>query len=332
VYALEFGGEDDGFAALEARAVAAEVCLVGPGLAVATGLALDRVCGLAYTRVASALVGRTDADPVAARSLVAAAPLDVAGTVAVRARDVRGTAGVSTGEAEAEVGAALVERGLSVDLDDPDHVLRVAFAGDDCLVGWERARSVREFGRRRPSDRPFDQPGGMDPLDARALANVAGARPGRRVLDPMCGAGGLLIEAAAVGASVVGADAQPRMARGARTNLRASAPVPGLGTGAESRDAALLVADATTLPLRDGAVDAVLFDAPYGRQSKVVGDADGLVRGALAEARRVARLPRAVVVADRPLRAGATDAGWTVETVHERRVHRSLTRHVHVLS
>ncbi len=332
MYALEFGGEDDGFAALEARAVAAEVSVVGPGLAVATGLALDRVCGLAYTRVASALVGRTDADTAAARALVAAAPLDVAGTVAVRARDVRGTAGVSTGEAETEIGAALVGRGLTVDLDDPDHVLRVAFAGDGCLVGWERARSVREFGRRRPSDRPFDQPGGMDPLDARALANVAGARPGRRVLDPMCGAGGLLIEAAAVGAGVVGADAQPRMARGARTNLRASAPVPGLGPGAETGDDALLVADATALPLRDGAVDAVLFDAPYGRQSKVVGDPDGLIRGALAEARRVARLPRAVVVADRPLRAVATDAGWTIETVHERRVHRSLTRHVHVLS
>ena len=325
MYALEFGGEDDEFAALEARSAAAEVRVVGPGLAVAAGLDLDRVRGLAYTRVASALVGRTDADPAAARALVAAAPFDAAGTVAVRARDVRGTAGVSTGEAENGIGAALVERGLTVDLDDPDHVLRVAFAGDGCLVGWERARSVREFGRRRPSDRPFDRPGGMDPLDARALANVAGARPGRRVLDPMCGAGGLLIEAAAVGAGVLGADVQPRMARGARTNLRASPD------GADA-DAAVLVADATALPLRDGAADAALFDAPYGRQSKVVGEPDGLVRGALAEASRIVALPRAVVVCDRPLGGIATDAGWTVETVHERRVHRSLTRHVHVLS
>jgi tRNA (guanine10-N2)-dimethyltransferase len=74
----------------------------------------------------------------------------------------------------------------------------------------------------------------------------------------------------------------------------------------------------------------VAFDAPYGRKSKVVGDRDGLVRGALAEARRVA--PRAVVVADRDVTDGARAAGWRVVARHERRVHRSLVRHVHVLT
>ncbi|MFB6157525.1 MAG: methyltransferase domain-containing protein [Haloferacaceae archaeon] len=323
MHGLEFGGEDDAFAALEAGSVAADVTVLAPGLATATGLRVDRVRDLAYTRVAVDLLGRTDADVDAARALVAAAPLDREGTVAVRVRDARGSAGVSTAEAERALGAALVERGFSVDLDDPDHVLRAAFGGDVCLVGWQVAESVRDYGDRRPTDRPFFQPGGMDPLDARALVNVAGAGPGRRVLDPMCGTGGLLVEAGLVGAAVVGADAQRKMVRGARENVRAFVDADGGPVGDFMR------ADATALPLRADAVDAAVFDAPYGRQSKVVGDLAALVAGALAEARRIA--PRAVVVGDRDWREAATAAGWRVGAVHERRVHRSLTRHVHVL-
>ena len=72
------------------------------------------------------------------------------------------------------------------------------------------------------------------------------------------------------------------------------------------------------------------FDAPYGRQSKIARhELADLVAGALAEAARVA--PRAVVIADRDWRGPARDAGWTVDAGFERRVHRSLTRHVLVL-
>jgi tRNA (guanine10-N2)-dimethyltransferase len=73
----------------------------------------------------------------------------------------------------------------------------------------------------------------------------------------------------------------------------------------------------------------VVFDAPYGRQSKVVGDLEPLVAGALSEARRLA--DRAVVVADREWTDAAREAGWRVTGTFERRVHRSLTRYVLVL-
>jgi N2-methylguanosine tRNA methyltransferase (EC 2.1.1.-) len=77
--------------------------------------------------------------------------------------------------------------------------------------------------------------------------------------------------------------------------------------------------------------DAVVFDAPYGRQSKIARhELDDLVGGALQEARRIA--PQAVVVADRSWDEAAQEAGWTVERRFERRVHGSLVRHVHVLS
>jgi tRNA (guanine10-N2)-dimethyltransferase len=330
VYLLELAGEDDVFAAREAAAVATDVTRLAPGLATARGVD-SRVRGLAFTHRASEYVGRTDPAVESARALLSAASVERSGTVAVRARDVRGLAGVDTQAAERELGSVLVDRGFTVDLNDPDHELRAVFSGDVCALGWLAVESVRDFGDRRPTDRPFFQPGSMDPLLARALANVAGAGPDATILDPMCGTGGGLIEAGLVGADVLGVDAQSKMVRGAAENLghfltadRSPAGLPDAG------DWHTLRGDATALPLPDDAVDGVVFDAPYGRQSKIANQPlTDLVAGALAEARRVA--PRAVVVADRSWDDAARDAGWRVTDRFERRVHRSLTRHVLVL-
>jgi tRNA (guanine10-N2)-dimethyltransferase len=396
VYCLELGGEDDAFARREAATAAADVEALAWGLATASAIAPDRVRGLAFTKRATDLLGTTDASIASARTLLETAALDGPDasrnggeTVAVRARDVRGATGVSTGDAERALGQVLVDRGFTVDLDDPDRVLRVAFAAnadaehdddgdaadegeldaadgdasgtaepddpdadddDVCAIGWETAASVRDFGDRRPTDRPFFQPGSMDPLLARAVANLAGARPGRTILDPMCGTGGVLVEAGLLGADVLGVDAQAKMAAGARENLTASLDdIDGSDGGDGSDDGsdggsdsdgvdglpepgrwATMRGDATRLPIRDGAVDGVAFDAPYGRQSKIeTHDLGDLVAGALAESRRVA--DRCVLVADRDWQAAARDAGWTVESAFERRVHASLDRYVLVL-
>ncbi len=323
VYCLELAGEDDAFAVAEARAVAPDADVIAPGLALAPALDAGRARRLAYTHRASEVVGRTDADPESARALLDAAAIDREGSVAVRARDVRTTTGVDTQAVERALGGVLVERGFEVDLDHPDHELRALFSDDACILGWLAVESERGYGDRRPTDRPFFQPGSMDPLLARALVNLAGARPGAILLDPMCGTGGVLMEAGLVGATPVGVDAQAKMVRGARENLRAYLGPPfHLARG-----------DATRLPVRPGRVDAVVFDAPYGRQSKIEGETlDSLVAGALREARRVVRDGgRAVVVGDRSWAAAARDADWTVESEFEHRVHRSLTRYVVML-
>ncbi|WP_247003330.1 TIGR01177 family methyltransferase [Halosolutus gelatinilyticus] len=367
MYFLELGGEDDAFAAAEAEHAATGVRRIAPGLAAANAIDPARIRGLAYAHRASELVGRTDADIDGARALLEAAPIDREGTVAVRATDVHGATGVSASRAERELGQVLVDRGFAVDLDDPDHVLRAAFSegrldesgtkatastdaetgdllapidGDDpigervsvCALGWLAAESVRDFGARAPTDKPFFQPGSMDPLLARAIANVAGARPGAAILDPMCGTGGVLVEAGLVGADVLGTDAQTKMVRGASENLRHyldrddASPI-----GVDRGFWRVARGDATRLPIADDAIDGVVFDAPYGRQSKIeTHRLEDLVSGALSEARRVA--DRAVVVADRSWAAEARAAGWELESAFERRVHRSLTRYVLVLS
>jgi len=339
VFVLELGGDDDAFAAAEARAAAPDAEVAAPGVATASGLDADRLRRLAYTHRAGEHVATTDAAIPAAADALRAAPLDRSGAVAVRARDVRKTTGVDTQRAERELGGVLVDAGFDVDLDDPDHELRALFsaapraaenasgerseprATGSCFLAWLAAESVRDYGDRKPTDRPFFQPGSMDPLLARAVCNLAGVEPGDRVLDPMCGTGGVLVEAGLLGARPVGTDAQSKMVAGARQNL---------DHFLESFDVAR--ADATSLPLRENAVAAAVFDAPYGRQSKVAThDLADLVGGALREARRVVADGRCVLVADRDWRDEAAAAGWTVESRFERRVHRSLVRHVLVL-
>ncbi|WP_336024032.1 methyltransferase domain-containing protein [Halobellus salinisoli] len=326
MYFLELAGEadDEAFAASEAeRAAASAVERVAPGLATARGVRIDRAPTLAYTRYVSELLGRAEGTVADAVAVLTAASIERTGSVAVRARNVRATADVSTSEAERELGGVLVDRGFDVDLDDPDHELRVCFADEVCLLGWAVAERDAAFGSRAPTDRPFFQPGSMAPMDARAYVNLAAGRslPEATVLDPMCGTGGLLIEAGLVGARAVGSDAQSKMAHGAAENLEHYLH--------RSRWD-VVRGDATELPLTDDAVDAVVFDAPYGRQSKIAGhELADLVGGALSEAARVAK--RCVLVADRSWEAEARETGWTVDARFERRVHRSLVRHVHVL-
>ncbi|WP_049898964.1 methyltransferase domain-containing protein [Halococcus agarilyticus] len=323
MYAFELGGEHDAFAAREAASAATDVEVVAPGIALAHGVDRDRVRTLAYTHRTSRVVGRTNATVTDAVACLDDATLDVAGTVAVRARDVRRTTGIDTPTAERRLGGVLTDRGFAVDLDDSDHELRALFADGTCVLGWLDMESVRDFGPRKPTKKPFFKPGSMDPLLARALVNIAGAGSESLLVDPMCGTGGMLVEAGLVGADVVGLDAQATMARGAAQNLTHYLDEEG------SPGFATAQADATRLPLRDDAADAVVFDAPYGRQSRIEGELDGVVTGALGEARRIAE--RAVVVGDRPWTTAAREAGWNVETTFERRVHRSLVRHIAVL-
>lgn len=325
VYVLELAGDHDPLAVLEARSAATEPEVIAPGLAGSAEITEDRVRHLAFTHRVNEVLAHGTGDLEAATAALRARNFSPAGPVAVRARNVRGTAEIDTQAAERQLGDVLVDAGWEIDLDQPTCELRACFAADTWVLGWLVAESVRDYGDRRPTDRPFFHPGAMDPLLARAVANVAiGAQqPGETaVLDPMCGTGGILAEAGLVGATVLASDADRRMVRGTRRNLAAAL---------SETQYAVLRADAGRLPVTDDALDAVVFDAPYGRQSKVTGtDGESLVGGALAEAKRVA--DRGVVVTDWPLESLAEDVGWTVKHQIHRSVHRSLTRYVHVLN
>ncbi|MFX1482383.1 MAG: TRM11 family SAM-dependent methyltransferase [Promethearchaeota archaeon] len=73
----------------------------------------------------------------------------------------------------------------------------------------------------RDESRPFISAEiSTSPKICRTLLNLAGARPGDTVLDPFCGTGTLLMEAAILGMRCIGIDIDGDQVRGSRSNLK----------------------------------------------------------------------------------------------------------------
>ena len=122
-------------------------------------------------------------------------------------------------------------------------------------------------------------------------------------------------------ARVLGIDVQESMVRGADMNLRSHGFEYQLASG-----------DACNLPLKDGSIDAVVTDPPYGRSAVVMAESvESLYKNALLEIYRVMKAGgRAVVLSDFEL-PWADEVGFVVTGLYKNRVHRSLTRYIMVL-
>ncbi|GII30249.1 methyltransferase domain-containing protein [Planotetraspora mira] len=162
-------------------------------------------------------------------------------------------------DVEDAVGQALARR-LGVDY----HSRRAGTAPPAGYGGWRvtldgtRATLMLRVADRPLHRRPYKRcsvPGTLHPPLAAAMARMAGIRPGDTVLDPCCGAGTLLIEAARQQpqARLYGVDLDVRALSAAEENT-AGLPV------------ALGRADAGRLPFADGGVHCVLSNPPWGGQ------------------------------------------------------------------
>ncbi len=209
----------------------------------------------------------------------------------------------------------------SVDLRNPKTLVYVLpAAGRYHVLAPALPFSPERFKSRDVKNRPFHHPTSMNAREARLLVNVSGVLPGETLLDPFAGAGGILIEAAAVGAHPIGVDAVDEMIAGAQENLEH------FGLSAE-----LIHGDARSLPLPDDSVDAIVTDLPYGRSSKVVGQLRSLYSQSFREMFRVLRRGRrAVVVCNRDVSGLLSAAGFLVIRSFRWYVHSGLTRRVFV--
>lgn len=238
-----------------------------------------------------------------------------------RVRENRIVPGLRAREAERRVGEALAASG-TVDLDHPEVEFRVLVAAR-CVLG----RVVHTVDRRvleasRGSRRPFDRPVSLHPKFARALVNLSRVPRGGRLLDPFCGTGGILIEAARVGARPHGSDLSETMVEGARKNLAHF-----------DLDAELRVQDVADVRAWPGVVDGIATDAPYGRSTSTRGESiRNLVARALEAFSEILRPggTAAVVVPRRDL-VDPAPPGFELEETFAVRVHRTLTRHFAVL-
>lgn len=159
--------------------------------------------------------------------------------------------------AERELGSIIAER-CPIDLENPETEVRVVEYSGGYLLGMLVAVVDRRgIDSRQAKHRTYFSPISLSPRYARALLNLCGVSDDKRVLDPFCGTGGILIEAALLGGSIVGSDIDPEMVAGTEANLRQALP------GGKWELRCMDVGRIGEL----GSFDAVVTDPPYGRSS-----------------------------------------------------------------
>ena len=180
-------------------------------------------------------------------------------TFAVRIKHVKSHAREVDGMAlERKLGEIILgmAENVKVNLQKPQKTF-VGILTDDKLVFGLKMADVppKSFMERRPKKKPFFHPSAMPPKLARCMVNLAKPKPGDLILDPFCGTGSILIEAALIGCRILGMDIQKRMAHGSLKNFKHFGIEP----------EGVIVADAKNPPVQK--VDCVVADPPYGKSA-----------------------------------------------------------------
>jgi tRNA (guanine10-N2)-dimethyltransferase len=220
-------------------------------------------------------------------------------------------------ELEGALGADFGRTGR-VDLEAPSIDFRL-LVGEEFLLGRVMHRVDRaRLEATKVARRSFSLPISLHPKFARALVNLSRVPMAGKVLDPFCGTGGILWEAAAIGLRPVGFDSDRAMVVGCRRSARDARVEVGLA-----------VADAGRSPVRGGTVHGIATDPPYGRAASTRGEPiDRLYARAFGAMRDIlpSRAKVAMVLPSEALIRTAEDHFERIEA-HALRVHRSLVRH-----
>ena len=226
---------------------------------------------------------------------------------------------------ERQLGKLILERTQStnVNLRKPDKSFYGILTNYKLVFGLRLAEiQPKPFVERRPRKKPFFHPSAMNAKLARCMVNLAQARTGDLVLDPFCGTGTTVMEAALIGCRPIGADVQRRMISGAERNLRH------FGLNAE----ALIMADARVLPFIG--VDCVVTDPPYGKSATTLkSNTKAIVEGVLKSAHAMLKKGQRICIASpKTLHIASLGKvlGYRHVESHFAYVHRTLTREVAV--
>jgi len=143
-----------------------------------------------------------------------------------------------------------------VNLDTPDLLIEVFIDKDIATVTRLLYQNFETFEDRKAHLMPVLHPTTMHPKMARALINILNPKPHDKVIDPFCGACGILTEAGLLGVKFVGYDIDGQILKDAKKNLEFC--------DVNFKHYTLVKKDATTL--KD--LKNVVTDLPYGKSSK----------------------------------------------------------------
>jgi tRNA (guanine10-N2)-dimethyltransferase len=151
-----------------------------------------------------------------------------------------------------------------VDLKHPKEVFKAIISRNGLWFGLHIADSPRKAVRKRTArDRPFFHPSSMNPILQRTLINLTAIKEGEWLLDPFCGTGGSLIEAALLGFKSVGIEIDRRIIWGASRNLKSDLSSFPLTY--------LIMGDAKHLGFNRRVFSGVVTDPPYGTAASTKG-------------------------------------------------------------
>jgi len=245
---------------------------------------------------------------------------------AVRIRRVREYAKeVGTMALEGKLGKHILQNTVKtkVNLKAPDKTFIGILTSEKLVFGVKLAEiAAKPFVERRPRKKPFFHPSAMPSKLARCMVNLAHAKAGELVLDPFCGTGSVMIEAAFIGCRVLGFDVQRRMTQGCLKNLKHFRIEP----------EGVVMVDARQPPVTK--VDCLVTDPPYGRSAttmklttkRIVEEVLFSAGALLREGQRICiASPKTLNIA----RIGA-ELGYKHLESHFAYVHRTLTREIAV--
>ncbi len=225
------------------------------------------------------------------------------------------------------VGAMIQKENPSkrVDLENPEEKFIVILSKFGFWLGKLFSSSLRNDVRKRTSHkRPFFHPSSMNPILQRTMINLSGVKSGEWLLDPFCGTGGGLLEAARLSINSVGVEIDRRMIWGSRRNL---------ASDYETREKTYLVfGDATKLSFKKRSFSAIVTDPPYGTAASTQGiDLSELLLDFIKEVSLIVK-PQSRIVFAIPSEINIEDQAKQILKARYRifyhYVHRSLTRKI----
>lgn len=206
-----------------------------------------------------------------------------------------------------------------VDLKFAQTKIEIIVTDEKVYVGRVVCVPKSDFSRRRSHLRPGKHPTSLNPKIARACVNVSGIKTGSVVVDPFCGAGGLLIEAGLMRFNTRGYDINDDMLRKCKQNLEYY----------QIKRFKLENRDARNISEQ---IDYVITDLPYGRNSQTTDHLDKLYLEFLRNLQGVLR-DKAVVIfpnfVDHKKIINKTD--FNVEKEFSVYIHKSLSRNIVLL-